>query len=91
MAADLDPQRRLQVEEVAVADVLTPDVRDLLLARGMHAVLAVLLVREDRVLGGLVMSRRAPGAFPPEVVALLQTFATQSALAIQNGRLYQAL
>src|SRR5213078_2702458 len=45
----------------------------------------------DHVLGGLVMARRVPGAFPGEVVALLQTFATQSALAIQNGRLYQAL
>ena len=32
--------------------------------------------------------RKTPGAFPPEVVALLQTFATQSALAIDNARLY---
>src|SRR5437762_10062385 len=37
------------------------------------------------------MARRVPGAFPVEVASLLQTFATQSALAIQNGRLYQAL
>ena len=37
------------------------------------------------------MSRRTPGPFPPEVLALLQTFATQSALAIDNARLYRAL
>src|SRR5438034_9924627 len=37
------------------------------------------------------MARRTPGAFPEEIVALLQTFATQSALAIHNARLYQAL
>src|SRR5438067_10710950 len=37
------------------------------------------------------MARRVTGAFAPDVIALLQTFATQSALAIQNGRLYQAL
>jgi len=49
------------------------------------------LLREDRVLGGLVMSRRATGPFPPDVVALLQTFATQSAMAIDNARLYRAL
>jgi signal transduction histidine kinase len=81
----------VQVEEVEGSDVLTPEVRERLLARGMHSVLAVPLLREDRVLGGLVMSRREPGAFPPEVVALLQTFATQSALAIDNARLYRAL
>jgi signal transduction histidine kinase len=49
------------------------------------------LLREGRVLGGLVMSKRTPGAFPPEVVALLQTFATQSALAIDNARLHRAV
>ena len=61
------------------------------LAQGLRSILAVPLLREDRVLGGLAMSRRVPGAFPPEVVALLQTFAAQSVLAIRNARLYQAL
>ena len=37
------------------------------------------------------LARRLPGAFPAEVVSLLQTFATQSALAIQNARLFQQL
>jgi GAF domain-containing protein len=81
----------VQVEEVGGSDVLTPEIRERLLTQGMRSVLAVPLLREERVLGGLVMSRRAPGAFPPEVVALLQTFATQSALAIDNARLYRAL
>jgi signal transduction histidine kinase len=49
------------------------------------------LLRDEQVLGGLVMARRLPGAFPAEVVSVLQTFANQSALAIHNGRLYQAL
>ena len=43
------------------------------------------------MLGGLVVNRRTPGAFPDEVVALLQTFASQSALAIQNARLFREL
>jgi signal transduction histidine kinase len=82
----------IQVEDLRAADILTdPRLHALMLARGIRSVLAVPLLREDRVLGGLVMSRRAPGAFPPEVVALLQTFATQSALAIDNARLYRAL
>src|SRR5262249_16826336 len=32
--------------------------------------------------------RKATGEFAPEVIELLQTFATQSALAIQNARLF---
>jgi signal transduction histidine kinase len=43
------------------------------------------------VLGGLVVNRRQAGEFPPRVIELLQTFATQSALAIQNARLYREL
>jgi signal transduction histidine kinase len=53
--------------------------------------LAVPLLREGRILGGLVVSRRTPGAFAPEVVSVLKTFATQSALAIQNARLFQQI
>src|SRR6266536_2044789 len=66
-------------------------VRGILADAGYRAILAVPLLREGRVLGGLVVARKAPGGFTPEMVALLQTFATQSALAIDNARLYRAL
>jgi len=55
---------------------------------GYRALLAVPLVREDRLIGGLTVIRKATGAFAPEVIELLRTFATQSALAIQNARLF---
>jgi signal transduction histidine kinase len=58
---------------------------------GMRAVLAVPLVREGRVLGGLVVARKNPGRFAPEVVDLLKTLAAQSAIAIQNARLFSEL
>src|SRR4029434_9026498 len=57
----------------------------------MGSLLAVPLVREDRLLGGIVIIRRERGAFSPEVVAMLQTFATQSVLAIQNARLFHEI
>jgi len=79
------------VEDVEASDVIRADVREQLLAQGMRSVLAVPLLREDQILGGLVLSRRVAGAFPDEVVTLLQTLATQSALAIHNARLYAAL
>jgi signal transduction histidine kinase/DNA-binding response OmpR family regulator len=55
---------------------------------GFRALLAVPVLREDRVIGALVVRRKAAGEFPREIVDLLQTFATQSALAIQNARLF---
>ena len=58
---------------------------------GFRAVLAVPLFREDRPIGALVVLRRATGAFPKETVDLLQTFAAQSTLAIQNARLFQEI
>jgi len=58
---------------------------------GFRALLAVPLAREDRVVGMLVVRRRDPGEFPPPVVELLQTFAAQSVLAIDNARLFRDL
>ena len=43
------------------------------------------------LIGGLVVNRNQPGEFAPEVVDVLRTFATQSALAIQNARLFQEI
>ena len=42
-------------------------------------------------MGALTVWRRQAGEFAPEVVNLLQTFATQSALAIQNARLFREI
>ena len=65
--------------------------RDAMVRAGLRAVLAVPLVREGRVLGGLVVTRKNPGRFAPEVVDLLKTLAAQSAIAIQNARLFSEL
>ena len=82
---------------VQVADIqddwelVAPQARSGSSQQGMSSLLAVPLVREDRLLGGLVIIRRERGAFSPEVVAMLQTFATQSVLAIHNARLFQEI
>jgi GAF domain-containing protein len=65
--------------------------KDVLMRSGYRAVLAVPLLREDHLLGALQVFRRASGAFAPEVVELLKTFATQSAMAIQNARLFREI
>jgi signal transduction histidine kinase len=48
----------------------------------------VTLVAEDRLVGALIVMRNRAGAFATEEIDLLQTLATQSALAIQNARLF---
>ncbi|MBI1846361.1 MAG: GAF domain-containing protein [Candidatus Rokubacteria bacterium] len=83
-------------EPVQIADITPPGayespLRDALLRQGFHALLAVPLVREEHVIGGLVVLRKRPGEFPAETVDLLRTFATQSALAIQNARLFREI
>ena len=58
------------------------------LKAGFSALLAVPLLRPNQVVGALVVHRRQPGAFPSSVMELLQTFADQSVIAIQNARLF---
>src|SRR5499433_810017 len=58
---------------------------------GYRSLLAVPLLREERILGAMAVWRKEAGSFSPEVVNLLQTFATQSALAIQNARLFREI
>ena len=58
---------------------------------GYRSLLAVPLLLEQRTMGALTVWRREAGAFAPEVVNLLQTFATQSVLAIQNARLFREI
>jgi len=81
-------------EAVQISDILeepTYPTSETMQQEGFRALLAVPLLREDRLIGGLVVRRRAPGQFQKETVDLLQTFATQSALAIQNARLFREI
>src|SRR5205807_1001873 len=82
-------------EPIQLADVRAPGeqllVRDSLIRAGYRALLAVPLVREDRLIGGLTVFRKTPGEFSADIVELLKTFATQSSLAIQNARLFREI
>jgi signal transduction histidine kinase/DNA-binding response OmpR family regulator len=66
-------------------------VRDIMLGAGYLARLVVPLIGSERVVGALVVRRRAAGEFSRNRVELLQTFADQSVLAIQNARLFSEI
>ena len=70
---------------------LSSPVTDLVLGAGYRALLIVPLLSPDAVIGALVVRRKQLGEFPKSTVELLQTFAAQSVLAIQNARLFSEI
>jgi GAF domain-containing protein len=65
--------------------------RDVARARGYRSMLIVPLLREDSVIGAITVTRREPGPFTNDHIALLQTFADQAVIAIENVRLFKEL
>ena len=83
-------------EPAQIRDIMTDAsyqsrLREIVLRLGYRSLMAVPLMRDDHLLGGLVVYRKTPGEFDASVIDLLKTFATQSALAIQNARLFREI
>ncbi|HSF01867.1 MAG TPA: GAF domain-containing protein, partial [Solirubrobacterales bacterium] len=81
----------IQIPDILPVEAYQSALRAALLQAGYRALLAMPLGREGRLIGGLVVCRKTPGAFPGEVTELLTAFAAQSALAIENARLFQQI
>ena len=58
---------------------------------GWRSLVAVPMLREGRIVGSLIIRRKRTGDFTEETVDLLETFASQSALALQNAQLFRDL
>jgi signal transduction histidine kinase len=77
-----------------VADIVrrsSNPLRDAAIEAGVRAALIVPLLSAGAPLGALVLQRRQPGEFPPAVVSLMQAFADQSAIALENARLFNEI
>jgi len=91
MGRATEAQEPIQIADIAVPGAYQSHLRDVLIGAGFRALLSVPLLREEQVIGSLSLNRKAPGEFPSEVLEVLKTFATQSALAIQNARLFREI
>ncbi|HEX9275119.1 MAG TPA: GAF domain-containing protein [Casimicrobiaceae bacterium] len=81
----------IQIRDIADEARYQSRLKQMLIRLGYRSLLAVPLLREDHLLGGLVVNRKSAGEFTTQVIDLLKTFATQSALAIQNARLFREI
>src|SRR5262249_8514523 len=81
----------VQIPDIAPEGADTGPPRDVVLRTGPGALLSFPLLHENPLVGGLTVKKKTPGEFSGEVIELLKTFATQSALAIKNARLYRDL
>jgi signal transduction histidine kinase len=95
----------IRIGETAMSDAVEqrtpiqiPDIQndpsaalDVIVRAGFRALLLVPLLGTEGIVGALVVRRKHPGEFPKSTVELLQTFAAQSVLAIQNARLFSEI
>jgi signal transduction histidine kinase len=87
-------QAARQRAPLQIADLQTEpasDILDMVIRAGYRAVLIVPLLGAERIVGALVVRRKRPGEFSKQTIDLLQTFAAQSVLAIQNARLFHEI
>ena len=82
-------ERRIPIQIADVQEDPNSPVLDIIVRAGFRALLIVPLLGADRAVGVLVVRRKRTGEFPKHTVDLLQTFAAQSVLAIQNARLFE--
>jgi two-component system, NtrC family, sensor kinase len=87
----VERRQPVQIRDIAAEGAYESPIRRPLVEAGHRALLGVPLLSEDEVIGVLAVTRKTPGEFEPEIVRLLTTFATQSALAIQNARLFREI
>jgi signal transduction histidine kinase len=76
----------------AQTDPRLPEVtRELARVRGEQSLVTVPLLRDEEPLGAITVTRREAGGFTDDEITLLQTFANQAVIAIENVRLFREI
>jgi GAF domain-containing protein len=86
-----EQRRPVQIADISDPAVYQSPIRETVLRTGYRAVLALPMLRDDRLVGALAIGRKSVGEFAPGVIDLLTTFANQATLAMQNARLFREI
>jgi len=83
--------RALHIADLPTEDAEFPESSENARSWGFRALLCVPLMREGVAIGTIALRRREAQLFTERQVALLQTFADQAVIAIENARLFNEL
>jgi signal transduction histidine kinase len=84
--AQREPAQVAELRQEAASEL-----NDIILSAGYRALMVAPLLRGEDLVGTLVVRRRTPGEFAKNTIDIIKTFAAQSALAIQNARLFDEI
>src|SRR5262249_43495834 len=83
-------RRAVQVEDYTTDPELSAESHALGRAANFHTVLAVPLLLKGEPIGVIALSRTRVAPFDDKQVALVEAFADQAVIAIENSRLFEA-
>jgi GAF domain-containing protein len=86
----LNTRRTIHIEDITL-DTELAAASPVALATGSRTVLAVPLLAEGEVIGAILATRRVVRGFTDREVKVVETFADQAAIAIQNVRLFNEI
>src|SRR5262249_14958753 len=81
----------LNVTDARSDPQLPEAIRNVAVVRGYQSLVVLPMLRHDESIGAISVTRREPGGFTDDEIALLQTFADQAVIAIENVCLFTEL
>ncbi len=84
-------RRTIHVHDLQAADAEFPEAKARGIAMGLRTVLDTPLLREGVAIGAIHIRRREVRPFSDSQIKLMETFADQAVIAIENVRLFQEL